>query len=262
MFELKNKNGVEYYTVPSFESTGAVRHCYTTKHGGVSKNEYESMNLRLNCSDSRENVEENFRIICDTIGMNFKNLVFSNQVHSDKIYNVTKKDCGKGLFRDKIQEADALICAESGIPIVIFTADCVPVYFLDPKKRVAAIAHSGWKGTVADIAGQTARKMIHEYGCREEDILAAIGPHIGVCHFEVGGKVADIFREAFGEWALVRKEKYHVDMQKVIIRQLADEGIKNVACANMCTYCNGDMFFSHRLTNGRRGVCAAMMEII
>lgn len=262
MFELKNKSGVEYLTVPSFERTGAVHHCYTTRRGGVSKNEYDSLNLRLNCSDSRENVEKNFRIICDAVGINFENLVFSKQVHSDTIYTVTKNDCGRGLSREAVSDTDALICAEAGIPIAIFTADCTPVYLLDPKKRVIGLAHSGWKGTVKRISQKLAYKMKRDFGCRAEDMLAAIGPHIGACHFEVGDEVAEVFRDEFGDWTLVKKEKYHVDMQKAVLSQLADEGIKNITCADMCTYCHGDLFFSHRLTNGRRGVCAAIMEIV
>lgn len=264
MFVLRQKGAVFYYTIPSFEKTGLVRHCFTTRRGGVSKNEYESMNLRLSCDDLRENVEQNFRIICDTIDIHFENLVFSNQVHRDTIYTVTEKDCGKGLHHDMIDEADGLICACPNIPLAIFSADCVPLYFLDMENRVIGLAHSGWKGTVLRIGQKMIRKMKEEYGSRTENILTAIGPHIGACHFEVGDEVAEIFRAAFGEQVLVRYEKkYHVDMQKAILMQFAEEGIpvEHTACADVCTYCHGDMLFSHRLTNGRRGVCAAIMEM-
>lgn len=264
MFTLCQKDRVFYYTIPSFEQSGLVRHCFTTRRGGVSKNEYESMNLRVHCADDPENVKENFRIICDTIGAHFENLVFSNQVHHDTIYTVTEKDCGRGLHRERIDEADGLICAASNIPIVIFSADCVPLYFLDTKNHVIGLAHSGWKGTVQRIGQKMIQKMKKEYGSCAENILVAIGPHIGACHFEVGDEVADIFRETFGDDVLVKHDKYHVDMQKAILMQFAEEGISDhhITCADVCTYCQGDLLFSHRLTNGRRGVCAAIMEMI
>lgn len=264
MFRLNNHHGIKYYTIDAFESTGLVNHCFTTRDGGVSKNEYESMNLRVNSNDTKENIEENFKRICDEISIDYKNLVFSNQVHDDKIYTVTKKDMGMGLKRTmEVDSSDALICSEPKIPIVTFYADCVPLYFLDPNKRVIAMAHSGWRGTVKQIGYKTIEKMKADYGCRSEDILCAIGPHIGKCHFEVNQDVAQIFAEEFGSSTVDCKNGYYVDMQRAIINQFNWAGISdnNITCADICTYCNSNLLFSHRKTQGKRGNLAAIMEL-
>lgn len=264
-FTLNKKGDLQYYTIDSFEKTGLVKHCFSTRCGGVSEGIYSSMNLRTNCDDKIENVKANFKILCDAIGINSDNLVFSDQIHDDKIYKVTKKDLGKGLTRrSDIIGIDALICGESGIPITTAYADCVPLFFLDTENKVMALAHSGWKGTVKCIGRKTAEKMISDYNCKKENILAAVGPSIGVCHFEVGDEVAERFDEVFGGSVLKKYgEKYHVDMQKAIKMQFDEVGIpeENVTFADICTYCNSDLLFSHRATGGRRGGLAAVMEL-
>ncbi len=264
MFRLVNNNGLSYYVIESFEKTGLVKHCFTTRQGGVSSNEYATMNLRFNCSDKKENVLKNYKIICDEIGVNYKDIVLSKQIHEDNICRVTKNDCGNGIVRDNIFEsADGLICNEPGVPIVTLYADCVPLYFLDVKNRVIALSHSGWKGTVKNIAAKTVKKMTEEFNSDTKNILAAIGPSIGECHFEVGDEAAQIFRQmpegVVGKYG----EKYHVNLQKTIENQLFESGIlkENLTVAHICTFCNSDLLFSHRKTNGRRGNLAAVMEL-
>ena len=136
MFNLKTSGKLQYYTIDEFEGTGLVKHCFSTKNGGVSENEFKSMNLRINSEDKRENILQNYKIICGEIGINFEDLVFSNQVHDDKIYIVGKADCGNGIVKpQKFESADALMTNEAGVPLAVFGADCVPIYFLDTKKR-------------------------------------------------------------------------------------------------------------------------------
>lgn len=265
MFRLIQKNGVDFYIIDEFERTGVVKHCFSTKKGGVSGGIYESMNLRMHSEDSKDNIRENFKRLFDAADMNLSKSVFSDQLHNDRIYDVTEKDCGKGLMRESdIRDADGLITNVTGIPLVTFYADCVPLFFLDPVKRVAAVSHSGWKGTVKRIGMKTVMKMVNEYGCNTEDILTAIGPSIQVCHFEVGDDVAEIFRNEFGDDVLEKHDKYHVNMQKAIIKQFKECGIreKNIINSGICTYCNSDTLFSHRKTNGRRGNMAAVIELL
>ena len=217
MFTLKSNGDLKYYTIDEFEKTGLVKHGFSTRCGGVSKNEFESMNLRMHCDDKRENILKNYEIFSSEIGVNFENLVFSNQVHCDTIKSVGKEDMGNGIMKpQKWNGADGLITNEPGVPLCIFSADCVPVFFLDPKKKVIALVHSGWKGTALKISAKCVTKMVDEYGSCPKDILCGIGPSIGVCHFEVGDEVADVFREAFGETVLEKHEKWHVNMQKAI----------------------------------------------
>lgn len=264
MFQKNQKGSFVYYTIPSFAETGLVRHGFTTRRGGVSSGCYESLNLRFHCEDTKENVLENFRLAAEGLGMDFERLVLSKQVHEDVVHTVTEADLGNGITREnRFTSADALITDQKHIPIVTLFADCVPLFFLDRRQGVIALAHSGWKGTVKRIGQKTVQKMKSEYGSRPEDILAAIGPSIQVCHFEVGDDVAERFIREFGEETAVKYgDRYHVNMQKAILLQLQEEGIRQVDDCGICTYCNSDLLFSHRKTNGRRGNMGAFMELI
>lgn len=266
MFKLNRKNGVAYYTIPSFEATGLVKHGFSTREGGVSGGCYSSMNLRFNCDDSHENVLENYKIMANTLGMDYEKIVLSKQVHEDNIHTVTNCDAGNGImFENKFKSADGLITDIKGIPLVTLYADCVPVFFLDKKMGVVALSHSGWRGTVKRIAEKTVEKMKKDYGSKPENILAAIGPSIQLCHFEVGDDVAEIFIKEFGDKTVLKYgERYHVSMQKAIFMQLTETGIpeENIDDCGICTYCNSELLFSHRKTNGKRGNLGAFIELI
>lgn len=263
MFTRNNCNGTVFYTVPSFERTGLVRHCITTRSGGVSEGCYSSMNFRFNCDDKRGNVIENFSRISDTVGFTFDGLVLSKQVHEDKVQKIIQKHCGNGiLIENAFDSADGLMTDEPGIALVTLYADCVPLLFLDPVKRVIASVHSGWRGTVAGIGPKAVRRMAEEYGSEPEDVLCAIGPSIRIDAFEVGDEVAKEFIDSFGN-SVVRRygEKYHVDMQRAIAMSLKAEGVRQIDDCGICTYENSDVFFSHRKTNGRRGNFGAIIEL-
>lgn len=266
MFKLNKRNGVSYYTITSFEETGLVKHGFSTREGGVSRGCYSSMNLRFHCDDSHENVLTNYKIIADTLGMDYKRLVLSKQVHEDVIHTVSDEDIGNGIITEnKFESVDALITDKKGIGLVTLFADCVPLFFLDKRLGVAALAHSGWKGTVKRIGQKTVEKMKKDYGSRPEDILAAIGPSIQECHFEVGDDVSEIFIKEFGSDTAVKYGKrYHVNMQKAIEKQFIDCGIpyENIDNSGICTYCMSDLLFSHRKTNGKRGNLGAFIELI
>lgn len=265
MWKLNNKNGVSYYTIPSFEETGLVRHGFSTREGGVSEGCYASMNLRFHCDDTHENVLKNYEIIASTLGMDYKRLVLSKQVHEDVIHTVTENDIGNGITRkNAFTSVDALITDKKNIPLVTLFADCTPVFFLDPEKKVIALAHSGWRGTVQRISAKVINQMVTDYGSNPADILTAIGPSIQECHFEVGDEVAEIFINEFGEETAVKYgEKYHVSMQKAIKIQLMEAGVKeeNTDDCGICTYCNSELLFSHRKTNGKRGNLGAFLEL-
>lgn len=260
---MRRKNGeLIYYTADKLDKTGMVRHCFTTRLGGVSEGECATLNLGIKRKDTRENILANYDIICGELGIDAKKLVLSNQVHENKVRIITGEDCGKGLWRKSdIVGIDALVCAESGVPFAVFCADCVPVAFLDTKKRVVALAHSGWRSTVKNICGCVADVMTGELGCSAEDIVCAVGPSIGQCCFEVDYDVAVLFEEGFCER---RGEKYHVDLWGVIEKQLCEKGIRreNIAMAKMCTCCMSEEFFSNRAQKGKMGHMAAIMELI
>ena len=265
MFRLIKKGELYYYQIDRFSKSGLVKHCFSTRRGGVSRGEYESLNLRLNCDDDRENVIKNFDILCGAIGIKREDLVLSKQVHEDNIMVVSKEDRGNGMTREnRFKSADALMTNEAKVPIMIYTADCVPVFFLDTKKRVIALAHSGWKGTAKNIAGKTVMKMRDVFGSAAEDIVCGIGPHIGVCHFEVGEDVAKIFKTLDGGVVREYNNKYHADLGMTVKNQLMKTGVPdgNITLAEDCTFCRDELFYSHRRSAGRRGNLAGIMELI
>ena len=260
MFRLVKNKDLWYYTIDSFTKTNMVKHCFTTRHGGVSEGCFESMNLRLSSGDSMDNILKNYSIIAKELGINEKKLVLSKQVHEAKVVDVTSKHFGNGIYKEnEFESADALVTNEVGVPLVTFYADCVPVFLLDTKRRVLALVHSGWKGTVLEISKRTISHMREKYYTNPSDVIAAIGPSISKCHFEVGEEVCSVFREKFGEkWIATGYKKPHIDLQGCVKEQLLLAGVKeeNITVSGICTYCD-ENFFSHRRMGNDRGSMAA-----
>jgi len=259
----RHKEGeLVYYSIDAFTKTKLVRAGMSTRLGGVSVGETATLNLGFNKKDTRENVLKNYDIICSSLGIDYKKLVLSNQVHENKVRIITSDDCGKGITKESdIIGIDAFVCGEKNVPFVIFCADCVPVFFLDTKKEVAALAHSGWRSTAKNISGEVIKTMKSRFGSDASDIICAIGPSIGQCCFEVDEDVAMMFDERFCE---KHGEKYHIDLWGVIHSQLDSAGISkdNITLANICTCCNGSEFFSNRAHKGKIGLMGAFMELV
>lgn len=262
------KNGVEYIQFNNLNKySDTLVHCFTTRRGGVSEGEYESLNMAFNKKDKRENVEENYRRIAKALGIDTENMVLSNQVHDNKIRIVSEIDRGKGIYRESdIIGIDGLITNNAEVALVTFYADCVPVFLFDPVKRVIALAHSGWRSTLKNISREAVIKMKNEFGCQPSDIEAAIGPSIGQCCFEVGEEVYEEFINTF-PWCKTFckkiKEKWFIDLQSIIKTSLKSEGLEEnkILIAGICTKCNNDVFFSHRGDNGKTGTLTAIMQL-
>lgn len=266
---LKDYNGLEYIQFKNLLKYDAfIQHCFSTRIGGVSNGECFSLNFGFNRNDARENVLENFKRISAALDINYENMVFSNQVHDDKVREVTENDRGKGIIiKSDIIGYDGLITNVPDVTLVTFYADCVPLFFLDPEKKVIALSHSGWRGTVKRIALQTINKMVSVYGSNIENIEVAVGPSIGACCFEVGDEVYYEFKRCF-EWCdeycqRTCEAKWNINLQGIIARTLSDEGIcpEKICLSGICTKCNNDVFYSHRGDNGKTGILAAIMQI-
>ncbi|HHY82715.1 MAG TPA: peptidoglycan editing factor PgeF [Clostridiales bacterium] len=267
-FKENNWDGLVYYTIPSFEQTGLVKHGFSSRLGGVSTGECTSLNLGFKRKDNPENVRENFNRFCSALGILPDQMVFSDQVHKDKVLKVDLYHQGMGFTKQsEIRETDGLIAHQPGLALVTFYADCVPLFFLDPVKKIIGLSHSGWRGTVAKIGRQTLRAMEEHYGTRVSDCLVGIGPSIGPCCFEVDLPVAEEFAKAYPD----RQEeiikpfgnKYYIDLWKANIIQLKDYGVPedNITTASLCTCCNKDIFFSHRGDKGKTGSLAALLML-
>lgn len=265
--KLIKKGKLEYFVFDLFEKTGFIKHCFSTRNGGVSVGCYDSLNLSFR-QDKRENVIKNYEILCDAIKCDSKNTVFSDQIHEDKIYFADKSDCGKGLYKESdIKGYDALVTDVKDVLLVTFYADCVPIFIADIRNKVVALSHSGWKGTVKEISKKTIEAMIEKYGTDKNDIIAGIGPSIGVCCFEVDYPVVEEFKNKlpFSEKYIFKgkENKFFIDLQKINKQILINVGVaeKNIEVADICTKCNPNIFYSHRNMGSERGSLAALMQI-
>lgn len=249
---------LEYLTAEGI----AAPHCFTTRLGGVSRGHLESLNLGVHRGDLRENVEENFRILAGAIGFSVENLVLTNQVHTSVVRRVTRADA-RGIDNRDYPECDALITNDPGTALLVFTADCTPILFHDPVTGAVGAAHAGWRGTAADIAGETVRAMQAEFGCDPKNIRSAIGPNIGACCFETDAEVPDAMLATFGEEArsAIRpvNKKFYVNLKEINALALRRAGVKNIEISTDCTMCRHDRFWSHRYTRGLRGSQGAII---
>ena len=253
------KNGtLEYLTAEGI----SVPHCFTTRYGGVSTGSQSSLNLAIGRGDSPENVEKNLRILADALGFDPENYVMTRQIHSNWVRVVTEKDCS-GFFHRDYPECDALVTNTPGLALLVFTADCTPLLFHDPVTGAVGAAHAGWRGTVGGIAAKTVEAMVEAFGCKIENIRAAIGPNIGQCHFETDADVPQAVLEAFGPEAAAfiqqRGEKYYIDLKQVNALCLRRCGVRHIEISENCTYCESDRFWSHRVTRGDRGSQGAVI---
>ena len=241
----------------------SVPHCFTTRLGGVSTGSQASLNLAIGRGDSPENVEQNLRILTTALGMEPEKLVLTRQIHSDIVRVVTDGDCN-GFFHRDYPECDALVTNTPGVSLLVFTADCTPILFHDPVTGAVGAAHAGWRGTVQSIAAKTVEAMAREYGAKPEDIRCAIGPNIGLCHFETDADVPEAVLAAFGEEAgeFIRKkgEKYLLDLKAINAMVLRRAGVRHIEISDACTMCTPDVFWSHRVTKGDRGSQGAIIQ--
>ncbi len=263
---INRKGELLYITFPKLEKCG-VRHAFSTRMGGVSEGQFRSMNLSFRNGDDFEKVEENYRRLCNAVGIDISHLVLSRQTHTNNVKVVNRSHCGTGYTKDSFQDIDGLITSESGVALVTQYADCTPLAFCDPIKRVIATSHAGWRGTASSIGAVTVKRMHDEFGCDPKDIVAAIGPCIGPCCYEVDTPVYEQFLKIGipldGVFTPTAPEHYKLDLRLANKRILLSCGIKeeNIDIADICTCCNGEEMHSHRYTAGKRGNLALIIEL-
>ena len=276
---------VEYLTFPKLSAIEGIEHLFTTRLGGVSKGDCASLNFSFTRGDDPVAVLENYRRAGEVLGVSVSDFVTTDQTHTTNIRVVTKPDAGKGVVTPKdYTDIDGLITAEKGVVLSCFTADCVPVYFVNPVKQVIGVAHSGWRGTVAGMGARMVERMEQEFGCEPENIVTAIGPSICRDCYEISEEVAVQFMqgvwepqkiekycmEAYeaglhptGKLLLPGKEagKYQLDLwlANVVVLRSAGILLENIEVTDICTNCNPDYLFSHRASGGKRGNLAAFL---
>ena len=269
VMKLNNVNSVPYLTYNSLSEIDFINHAFSTRLGGVSTDEFTSMNLAFNRGDSPENVTENYKRFCKSAGFDYESLTASSQDHHTFVRAVTKENVGVGIYKPKdIESVDALITNEPGVTLVTYYADCTPLFFVDTKQKAIGLAHAGWRGTVGRIGDNVVKKMQSLYGSDPSDIKASIGPAISVCCYEVDKPCADNFL-ALDELDSTKfvfpkgNGKFMIDLLETNRQILVHAGVKNenITVSDVCTNCNSELLWSHRATKGHRGTMSAFMCI-
>lgn len=256
---FQEKNGLRFYSFDIFSPE--VTQGIFTRRGGVSSAPWHSLNLGGSVGDDPANVASNRTQVFNAMGRAPESMHDVWLIHSTEI-----------VYADEPRPIDA-ICPRADI---IFTdnpqvslfmrfGDCVPILFHDPKKKVIGIAHAGWMGTVRGVVGAAVEGMRSRYGCNPGDIVAGIGPSIGVDHYEVGMEVISQVREKFPQDAdrVLRSVNgsTHFDLWEANALQLLRAGVEQIQISGECTACNLDDWFSHRAEKGKTGRFGALMAM-
>ena len=260
-----------YLTFPILEKIDWISRLFSTRMGGVSEGIYRSMNLSYTRGDEKESVDENYRRIAAALGCSVEDMVCSDQTHTTNLRIVGKADGGKGITRKKDYEnVDGLLTNEPGVYLATFFADCVPLYFVDTKRKAIALAHSGWRGTVARMGQCVVEKMREAYGTDPADLVAAVGPSICQECYEVSEDVADAFLTEFAKPGQEREillskggGKYQLDLWRANEIVLTEAGVptENIQVTDLCTCHNDRYLFSHRASRGQRGNLGAFLGL-
>ena len=262
-------DGLRYYRAWHFHASGLVKHGFSTRIGGVSEPPFDTMNLGLAVDDDPEKVVVNRRAFASALGIDLERIVVPKQVHGNEVRLVTEADAGLGALtrESSVAEVDALITNTPNLPLALHFADCVSIFFLDPVNKAIGMAHAGWRGTAAKIATATVEAMMTEFGSDPKKMLAAIGPAIGRCCYDVAEDVAKPLFEAFPYDERVVKQfsttKWRVDLKTANLMLLVEARIEepNIAVSDVCTSCNRQEYFSYRRDGdtGRMGGWIALV---
>lgn len=245
---------------------------FTGRQGGASKKPYDSLNCAFHVGDAPEDVLTNRGALAEALDFKPEAWTCGEQTHGAEIAVVREADRGRGQ-KDRtsaFQATDGLLTDVPGVFLTSFYADCVPLYFYDPVHQVVGLAHAGWKGTVAQIAAAMVSKMETIYGSHAQDIIAAIGPSIGDCCYEVDDYVMEHVHRLEGDLSkstetastveLYRtsdtdENKYMLNLKEMNRRIMIKAGIlpTHIECTSWCTSCNQDLFFSYRKEDGVTG---------
>ena len=230
------KGNIEYLQFKRLLGYEEISHCITLKDldfGNV--NNYELM---------QEEVIKSYKLVCDDLELDYRNVVRPKQTHTDVIKRVDKKMNSNmpDIFPDYLENVDGVMTKEKSIVLSTTYADCIPLIFLDPINKVVANVHSGWKGTLKRIGQKAVRRLAEEYNCNPENLICCIGPAIQKCHFEVDKDVRDMFNKEF------MINEFFIDTVQINRAMLQEAGLKeeNIIDSGICTVCNNNLLHSYR----------------
>ena len=257
---IREKAALKYFYFENLEGHGVVQGIFT-RHGGVSPTPWSSLNLGGTIGDTRENVIENRRRIFELMGREVESIFDVWQVHGVDVICTDQPRPLDGLHA----KADAILTNNPEITLFMRFADCVPVFLMDPVKKVVGLVHAGWQGTVQRICEKTVRTMQEVYGSKPLDILAGIGPSIGPESYEVGEDVLLRVQEGFGDDELRLIKRYngcaYLDLWESNRLTLESVGVRQIELAKICTVQNNDDWYSHRKEKGKTGRFGALLAL-
>ena len=271
-FKLKELGQIKYFHCSRLDNTNLVINAFTTRTGGISRTPFNNLNLSYNVGDEENCVAENRKIILDALNIDYRTAVTAQQVHKEKISLVRKEDKGKGALKYSkgIAQTDAFITDIPGIPLIMCYADCVPVFILDPVKKIIALIHSGRKGTELEITLKTLLKMKKIFNTNPCTCLAAIFPSIGPCCYNIKeeNKIDNYWlnedkHNGVPIIPLQNKSGRCLDLRKANYGQLIQGGLeeKNIFVNKICTADHPELFFSYRRDKGNTGRMAAIFML-
>lgn len=267
MIHIKDKD-VQYLQFKRLlEYKHILQHAYSLKNFNAFNN-----STLLN---NKDKLMKGYSDLCNALGINYNKIVRPKQMHTDKIICVKDEISHISIWDKAYDNTDGLITNKKDVILSLTYADCVSIFLFDPVKKVIANVHSGWKGTVKKIGMLAVEKMVREYGCKLENIIACIGPCIGVCHFEVEKDVCDKFKSSFSNIGRIDdiikignivegRQKYYIDVSLANFLILQSVGLKeeNIIQSNICTVCNSDLLHSYRIEKDNFGTNTAIMSLL
>ena len=221
-----------------------IKHCFFSRKNGFSKGLYKGLNCGLGSKDNKENILKNIEYVCKQMECKKESLISLNQIHSNKVVHFKNKNS----IQNKLS-ADAIVCEVKNTAISILAADCAPVLFFDPNKKIIGCAHSGWKGALNGIIKNTIKKF-NELNSKSEDLIAVIGPCISKKNYEVKKDFVENFlskdkkNEIFFD--KISSEKYNFDLRTYVNKELMSFNIKNIENIEKDTVSNEELFYSYR----------------
>ena len=241
-FDLRMKNGLPYFEIPEIAHVGWIQHAFLTRKGGVSAPPYDSLNVGGNSGDHPESVSKNKEKIAAAFEFNPGQFVLMKQVHQDKMFVLRKGT--DAMF--PLSGYDAVMTKTSNVFLSIRTADCIPIFLVDVKRKAIAAIHAGRQGTGLHIVPKAFMKMKEEFHSSPGDLLVAMGPSIRPCCYEIDEKV---FLPEWKPFSTSKGERrWMVDLAGINIAQMKGEGImkEQIFSIDLCTRCHPDLFFSYR----------------
>ncbi len=255
----REEQGIRHLIFPRFGEAGLSLHAFTSRPFDLGFGRRE-----------REDVLKDRRKVCRVLGINFLLLTAGEQVHGARIVKAGEEERGRGTLSSEgaIRQADGFISNVPGVPLTILTADCIPIFVLDPVRKAIGLVHAGWRGTLCRVTESVVMMMGEEYGSRPEELIVALGPSIGPCCYEVGEEVVSAFQEQFTDWpsfisSKLAGERWILDLWEATRLQLIRVKVKddNIINIRMCTSCHNDVFFSRRRDGSPAGRMMSLMML-